>query len=91
MIHMRTIDWPLDLTQTYVNASIPDRKVIIDDDHQAVGKHTLEVDAAGARALADAHRDVADALDAAADALDSTTLDAPSTTPSAPPAGEEGA
>lgn len=88
---MRTIDWPLDLTQTYVNASTPDRKVIIDDDHQAVGKHTLEVDAAGARALADAHRDVADALDAAADALDSTTLDAPSGTPSAPPAGEGGA
>ncbi len=88
---MRTIDWPLDLTQTYVNASIPDRKVIIDDDHQAIGKHTLEVDAAGARALADAHRDVADALDAAADALDNTTPDAPSGTPSAPPAGEEGA
>lgn len=67
---MRTIDWPLDLTQTYVNASTPDRKIIIDDDHQAVGKHTLELDAAGARALAAAHRDVAAALDAAADALD---------------------
>jgi hypothetical protein len=91
VIHMRTIDWPLDLTQTYVNASTPDRKVIIDDDHQAVGKHTLEVDAASARRLADAHRDVADALDAAADALDSTTLDVPSAPPAPPSGGEEGA
>lgn len=77
---MRTIDWPLDLTQTYVNVDMAARTIALDDDHQAVGKHSLVLDAAQARELAAVHRAVAQALDDAAE-----TLSSPPVTGIAPP------
>jgi len=87
--HMKTISWPAELTQTYVNVNIPDRTITIDDDHQAVGKHSAQCGPSGARELAAAHRAVADALDAAADAIGGALAQQAAQAPVQ--AGEEGA
>lgn len=67
---MRTIDWPDDNTQTYVNGDLAGQVITVDNDHQAIGRHSARMDAPRARELAASHRAVADALEAAADALD---------------------
>lgn len=64
---MATIDWPAELSQTYVNVDA--EGIRVDDDHQAHGQVSAHYDPATARQLAGAHRQLADALDAAADHL----------------------
>jgi hypothetical protein len=59
-----TIDWPIDLSQTYVN--VAGDSIVVTDDHQTSGQHTADLDVPTARLLAHAHRQVADALDRAA-------------------------
>lgn len=78
--YMSTIDWPLDLTQTYVNVDLTRRVVVLDDDHQAVGQHSMRLSANSARELAASHHAMGEALSAAAAMLDG----APAPT-SAPP------
>jgi hypothetical protein len=80
---MHTIDWPLDLTQTYVNVDLTDRTIVVDDDHQAVGQHSMRLSAEQARELAAVHRAMGEALNSAAAKLN----DVPEVTggqPSAP-------
>lgn len=67
---MKTIDWPDDMTQSYVNIDLPRRIIMLDDDHQAVGKHSAELGVDGARQLAASHHAMGEALDAAADLLE---------------------
>lgn len=85
IVVMRTIDWPYDLSQTYVNTIAATRTIVVDDDHHAFGKVNEQVDIPTARALAIAHREVADALDAAADLLDTAPLAVDDKPTAAPP------
>jgi hypothetical protein len=77
---MDTIDWPLALSQTYINIirdgefaagdKPPEWVIAVDDDHQTFGKHSDHLTADQARQLAAAHRRAADALSSAADVLE---------------------
>lgn len=71
---MSTIDWPTDLSQTYVR--VEDGNVVVEDDHQSSGQHTDAHDPVTARQLAAAHRALADALDAAADHIVASRISA---------------
>lgn len=90
---MRTIDWPLDLTQTYVNVDMDQTPHVIrvDDDHQAVGQHSMVLTADEAHALAAAHHAMGEALNFAAAKLTApktTGVARPSQAPQAPMASQ---
>lgn len=74
---MSTIDWPLDFTQTYVNVDLTDRTVVVDDDHQAIGQHSMRLTADKARELAASHHAAGEALNKAAGLLDDAPMPAP--------------